>query len=128
MSIENEMHLMSETIQQHREMIRKTAFYMKFFAFYNIICGAVVCLGIISAIIGIPMIIMGLRFKESAEDFEELADTGNMNALLSALNNQGRSMKIQMILIIISLAILVLYIIAIIFLIASGLINPNQFE
>ncbi|HLA63497.1 MAG TPA: DUF5362 family protein, partial [Rhodothermales bacterium] len=54
---------------------------MRFVGIMTVIFGAFSCLGIITAIIGVPVIIMGLRLRESADQFERWARAGDEASL-----------------------------------------------
>jgi hypothetical protein len=91
---------------------------MQFVGIFYIIIGALQCLSIIGAIIGIPLIICGLRLRESADSFKGYLTTNDSGLLENALERQSRFFFIQKILLIISIVIFVLYII---FLIVFGI-------
>jgi len=95
---------------------------MRFVGIFTLIYGAFTCLGIITAIVGVPVIIMGLRLREAAEQFERYARSGDSNALSAALERQASYFKIQKIFLLIALGFMVLYFIVIFFVIgAAGL-------
>jgi hypothetical protein len=100
---------------------------MRFVGIFTLIYGAFTCLGIITAVIGVPVIIMGLRLREAAEQFERYARSGDGNALASALERQASYFRIQKIFLLIALAFMVLYFLVIFFVIGtaglSGLSN-----
>ena len=87
---------------------------MQFVGIFYIIIGALQCLSIIGAIIGIPLIICGLRLRESADSFRGYLTTNDTGMLENALERQSRFFFIQKVLLIISIVIFVLYIIFII--------------
>ena len=84
---------------------------MRFVGIATIVYGALTCLGVITAIVGVPLIIMGLRLREAAEEFERYARAGDEGALGTALEKQGSYFYIQKIFILISLAFMVLYVV-----------------
>jgi hypothetical protein len=94
--------------------------YMRFVGIITIIGGAISCLGIITAIIGIPVIFMGVRMREAAVNFEKYAASGDFNDLSNAIERQRRFFFIQFVLTIIGIVIWVIYIIVIIGILASG--------
>jgi amino acid transporter len=103
------------------ETLRRLAGDMTFIAWYYIITGALICLSIIGAIIGVPQLISGLRLKDSAEELSRYAYDPNTQLLEQALNLQQKFFFIQKILVIVSLAFAVLYFFFIIaFIGASG--------
>ncbi|MCX8010604.1 MAG: DUF5362 domain-containing protein [Ignavibacteria bacterium] len=97
---------------------------MRFVGMFYIIFGALYCITIIGAIIGIPLIISGLRLRESAESFQLYLNSNETNFLESALERQGRFFFIQKVLMIIALVLLVLYII---FILVVGVTLFNTF-
>lgn len=103
------------------EMVKKMAADMKFNGIFVIIYGALVCLSIIGAVIGIPLIFAGLRLNEASDLFKTYLNSGDFTSLSNALERQGRYFFINKVLIIISLILLALYIVLIIVLISSGL-------
>ncbi|MBN1301493.1 MAG: DUF5362 domain-containing protein [Melioribacteraceae bacterium] len=84
---------------------------MKFVGLFTIIYGALSCLSIIGAVIGIPLIIAGLRLREAAEEYTIFQSISDNNALKRAFEKQQKYFNILKILIIVGLALLVLYII-----------------
>lgn len=97
-----------------RITVNKMTGDMQFVGIFYIIIGALQCLSIIGAIIGIPLIICGLRLRESADSFRGYLTTNDSGMLENALERQGRFFFIQKVLLIISIVIFVLYIIFII--------------
>jgi Family of unknown function (DUF5362) len=91
---------------------------MQFVGIFYIIIGALQCLSIVGAIIGIPLIICGLRLRESADSFRGYLTTNDSAMLESALEREGKFFFIQKVLLIISIVVFVLYII---FLIVFGI-------
>jgi hypothetical protein len=108
--------LMSSTVP-------KMAKYMKFIGLLQIIGGALYCITIIGAIIGIPVIYMGVRLREAAEAFKKFLASDSKQDLCQAVERQTRSFYIQYVLAIISLVLLGIYIIVIIAMLASGAFN-----
>lgn len=103
------------------EMVKKMAADMKFNGVFTIIYGALNCLTIIGAIIGVPMIFAGLRLNEASDLFKAYLNSGDFVSLSNALERQGRYFFINKVLIIIALVFIALYIIVIIILISSGI-------
>ena len=97
-----------------RITVNKMTGDMQFVGIFYIIIGALQCLSIIGAIIGIPLIICGLRLRESADSFRGYLTTNDTGMLENALERQSRFFFIQKVLLIISIVIFVLYIILII--------------
>lgn len=86
---------------------------MKFVGIFTIIYGAIMCLSIIGALIGIPLIIAGLRIRESADEYNLFQASNDKNALRRAFEKQSKYFRIQKILIIVGLVLFALYIIGI---------------
>lgn len=90
--------------------VNKMAGDMNFVGIFYIIIGAVECLTIIGAIVGIPLIICGLRLRESADSFKMYLSSGDSFILERALERESRFFFIQKIFLIISIVLFVLYI------------------
>ncbi len=90
--------------------VNKMAGDMNFVGMFYIIIGALECLTIIGAIVGIPLIISGLRLRESSDSFRMYLNAGDSSMLERALERESRFFYIQKIFIIISIALFVLYI------------------
>jgi len=97
---------------------------MRFVGIFYIIMGALNCLSIIGAIIGIPYIICGLRLRESADAYNSYLGSNDVNLLERAFERQGSFFFIQKVLMIIGIVIAVL---AIIFFIAFGAMIVSSF-
>ena len=100
--------------------VPKMAQYMKFIGIIQIIGGALYCLTIIGALIGVPVIYMGIRLREAADGFKKYIASDSKEDLSYAIDRQTRSFLIQFILMIISLAFLGIYLIVIIGILAAG--------
>ncbi len=99
---------------------------MKFVGIFTIIMGALNCIIIIGAIFGVPMILIGLRYKEAAEDYERYLMTNDYSMIFNGFEKQRRAFFIQKVLIIIMLVLFALEIVFISYLISSGdLFNGN---
>ena len=94
---------------------------MKFVGMFVIIYGALICLTIIGALIGVPLIFAGLRMREAAEQFTYFRMTNEPASMRSGFELQGRSLHIFKILIIIALVFTVIYIIFLAIFISSFL-------
>ncbi len=106
-------------------VVSKMAGDMKFVGIFYIIIGAIECLTIIGAIVGIPLIICGLRLRESADSFNGYLVSGDSFMLERALERESRFFFIQKVFLIISIVIFVLYIV---FLIVFGLSFLSNFQ
>ena len=106
--------------KQFRDNVAKMTVYMRFIGILTIIFGALYCIFIITAIIGIPAIFMGVRMREAANNFQKYSSSGNFQDLSNAIERQKRFFFIQYVLAIIGLVLMVIYIIVIIAMIGSG--------
>ena len=97
---------------------------MKWTAILLIIIGALTCIGIVTALIGVPMIIAGLRMNEAARAFQDYSQSQDQNALAYAIEHQGKSFAILKILVIVYI---ILSIISIIFTFAVFIPNMSDF-
>ena len=109
------------SIPMLRTTVSKLSADMRFVGIFFIIVGALYSITIIGAILGIPLIISGLRLRESSDSFSSFLLSSDNNMLERALERQSRFFFIQKIFIIITLVVMVLYIIAIIVLIIAVL-------
>ncbi|MFA7227860.1 MAG: DUF5362 domain-containing protein [Melioribacteraceae bacterium] len=102
---------------------------MRFVGMFAIIYGAFTCLSIIGAVIGVPVIFIGLRIREAADHFSIFKLSNDAAALRMGFELQGKYFRILKILIIIQI---VLIVVAIIFVIAffsffmSGLMQSSM--
>jgi hypothetical protein len=102
---------------------------MKFVGIFQIILGALSCLSIFGAITGIPMLISGIRARESADAFENYQRHSDPNWLASAFRGQAAYFKMQKIVAIVTIVLVVLMIVfyaAIIgFVVHNGIRRPQ---
>jgi len=94
--------------------INKMSGDMRFVGIFYIIMGALYCLSIVGAIIGIPFIICGLRLRESADAYNGYISSTDTNLLERAMERQSKFFFIQKVLMIIALVMLIFYVIMII--------------
>ncbi len=94
---------------------------MRFVGLFVIIYGVLNCLTIIGALIGVPLILAGLRMREASDQFHYFRMTNDPAAMRSGFELQGRFFRIFKILIIVALVLTVLYIIFIIVFLSSFL-------
>ena len=99
-------------------IVNKMTGDMSFVGIFYIIIGAIECLTIIGAVIGIPFIICGLRLRESADSFKMYLNSGDSIMLERALERESSFFFIQKVLLIISIVIFALYVV---FMIVFGL-------
>jgi hypothetical protein len=96
-------------------MVTKLNGDMRFVGIFSIIYGALVCLSIIGAIVGVPLIIGGIRLREAADSFEVYLRSSDFSALEKGLERQSRYFFIQKVFLIVALVITGLYILFMIF-------------
>ncbi|MCX6175271.1 MAG: DUF5362 domain-containing protein [Ignavibacteriales bacterium] len=101
---------------------------MRFVGMFTIIYGTINCLTIIGAIIGVPMIFIGIRIREAADQFLIFKTTNNAAALRLGFESQGKYFRIVKILIIIQLVLIVLSIIAVILFMSFFLSSLMQYS
>jgi len=75
---------------------------MKFVGMAQIVYGILCCLGIVYAIIGIPLIYMGIRAREASQRFEAYAVSKNSSDLHNGFERLGRMFRIIKIMMIVS--------------------------
>jgi len=95
-------------MEQSEFVVKKMANDMRFVGLFTIIYGAFSCLSIIGAIIGVPLIIAGLRLRESADAFVLWLTNKEEGKLTQGFDLQGKYFFIQKIIIIVGLIIMVL--------------------
>lgn len=101
---------------------------MRFAGMFTIIYGAINCLTIIGALIGVPMIFIGMRIREAADQFSIFKTTNNSAALRLGFELQGKYFRIIKILIIIQVVLIVLSIIIVILFMSFFLSSLMQFS
>ena len=102
-------------------MFTKMTSDMKFLGMFYIIYGVFVSLSIVGAIIGIPLLISGLRLRSAADELNTFRSTNDSNYLRHGFELQGRFFNIQKIIIIVGIVIAVLYFIGIILFLGSAI-------
>ncbi len=94
---------------------------MRFVGMFSIIYGAIISLSIFGAVIGIPIIIVGLKMREAADQFAIFKTTNDAVAMRSGFELQGKFFKIIKILIIVSLVMMLISIVAMIAFVSAGI-------
>lgn len=90
----------------------------------SIISGAMISLGIITAVIGVPYIMAGLKLFSSGSLFAQTAKEGQGEQLKSALGDLAKAMKLWLITM---AGIIVFYIIFFIVMISFGAFSNSNF-
>jgi len=102
---------------------------MKFIGIITIISGVLNCLTVLGLPVGIPMIFMGTRLRESADFFMHYGMTNDQDFLLRAFEKQYRYFNIQKILFIISIIFFIIIMIVYVVLILAFIsYNPEIFS
>lgn len=91
--------------------LQKTKGQMNFVGIMAIIFGAISCLSIFGAIVGIPLILAGLRAKDSAEKLGHFLENKEIGDLKNAITLVGKYFEMKKLFYIISLILTVLTII-----------------
>lgn len=107
--------------------VQKMARDMRFFAIFYLIYGALMCLTIIGAIIGIPMIIYHLKLKDAADQYEDFLQRKDFFSMQKAFENQRKFFFFHKILIILGILFFVTYILFFIF-IGTSMMMPDSSE
>lgn len=111
---------------QIEDQVDKMARDMKFFSVVYILQGALLCLTIVGAIIGIPMIIYHLKLNDSASSYRKFAQSSDFYHLTKAFENQRKFFFFYKVLIIVMIVVFLLYIIAITYLLSLGIMSMPQ--
>ena len=98
---------------------------MRFVGMFQIIIGAFSCISIIGAVVGVPMLISGLRAREAADAFAGYQQSRDPGLLARAFQGQAGYFKMQKIYAIVTICLIVLcaifYAAIIAFVVKSGL-------
>ena len=101
-------------------IIPKTTRDMRFVGWFYIIYGALTSLTIIGAIVGVPLLISGLRLREAADEFDVYLRNHDFDAIVRGLERQGRFLFLQKVFAILTIVFLVLYILFMAVAISTG--------
>ena len=106
---------------QFQTLFNKMTGDMRFVGIFVIIVGALNCLSIFGAVIGVPMIFVGIRMREAADHFDIFKNTNDVKSLRMGFEQQSKLMNIIKIIVIIYLVLIVLVIFLFILGVFSGL-------
>ncbi|HHW32413.1 MAG TPA: DUF5362 domain-containing protein [Clostridiaceae bacterium] len=81
------------TIPLNMADIKSLVKWATFKAIIDIITGAITCFGIITAVIGIPQIIAGIKLLNAADELNRYISVRNTNHIAMALYNMNRFFK-----------------------------------
>ncbi len=98
-------------------MIDSLSGWMKFMGIYTIIMGAISCIGIITAALGVPLIFSGIALNKGSDNIKNYKQSNNPHVLNEVFTSLNKYFKIQGILTIVGIVLSVIYFIFIIFLI-----------
>ncbi len=101
-------------------MLDKMRGDMNFVAIVSIIFGAFVCLGIISAVVGVPLIIAGLRLKDAANGLETYLTSRDRMSFQRAFEMKAKYFNMMKIYYLISIVFVALYFVFVILMLAFG--------
>lgn len=101
-------------------MLDKMRGDMNFVAIVSIIFGAFACLGIISAVVGIPLIIAGLRLKDAAGGLETYLGSRDQMSLQRVFEMKSKYFNMMKIYYLISIIFMALYFVFIILMMVIG--------
>ncbi len=104
----------------YNSIVNSLSGWMKFLGIYTIVIGAITCIGIISAAIGVPLIFAGISLTNASKAIKEYADFNNPNVLYNLFTYLKKYFKIQGIMVIVSLALTFVYIVIILVVFALG--------
>ncbi|MDR8390936.1 DUF5362 domain-containing protein [Aliifodinibius sp. S!AR15-10] len=124
-TLSNVSFLKNGQIEEH---VDKMAGDMKFFSIFYIIQGVLLCLTIIGAIIGIPMIIYHIKLHQSARSYRNFVKSNDFFHLNKAFENQRKFFFFYKVLLIVMVVVILLYIIVAIYLLSLGIMSmPKNF-
>jgi len=89
--------------------------WMKFMGIYTIVIGAITCIGIITAALGVPMIFAGIALTKSSKSIKTYKQYNSPFILNELFTSMNKYFKIQGILVIVGIVISVFYFASILF-------------
>jgi len=117
----NEIPNQQQPLSVFGTMFTRMTSDMKFLGMFYIIYGVLSSLTIIGAIIGIPLLISGLRLRSAADELNTFHSSNDSNYLRRGLELQGKFFNIHKIMVLVGLVIFVLYIVVIFFFLGSAI-------
>jgi hypothetical protein len=103
------------TLEKWRRPVSELADNMSFVGWFAIIAGALNCLTIVGALVGVPYIFIGVRLNDAVKELREHLRGGDKEAVYRAMERQNRAFFIAKVLIIIGIVLFALYILFLIF-------------
>ena len=101
-------------------VVRDMSRDMKFVGIFSIIFGALECITIVGALIGVPLIFAGIRLREAADSFLGFLNSNDAAALEYGFERQKRFFFIYKVLIIVSIVLMIFYFVVIIGIIGTA--------
>lgn len=109
--------------------LKNFAGWATFKAVIDIISGAIVCLGIISAAYGVPRILAGVKLLSAADELKRYISAGSYNRISIVLSDMHKYFKLSGISTIVRICFNILFIIAFIIFIVAGISKfPDLFN
>ena len=102
-----------------KKQLKFIAIMQQIYGVIMIVIGAISCIGILSAIVGIPIILAGVKLFKSGNTFGLAANFDNEQNLIEAIENLHGYWKFSLIALICSILFFIIYMILIIALISS---------
>ena len=106
------------------ETLTKLGRDLRFIGTFHVVYGAIQCLSIIGAVIGIPYILFGLRSRDSGEQFVRYSEMADDVTLVDAHRHLASGAKMLKIACFVTTALLVAHLLFLGFVIVSILNNP----
>lgn len=94
-----------------RDFLQNMSKQMNFVGIMNIILGAIQCLSIIGAILGVPMIIAGLKLRDSVDKFQAYFYDEQLVTFKESINFIGQYFKMTRIYYIINIVLIAIVIV-----------------
>ena len=111
-----------------QSQLRSMSGDMTFLSIFIIIVGALYCITIIGAAMGIPMIFAGIRLKNSAEAFAAYTVSSESASLRTALEHLGKHFRIAKILTLVSIGLMILYFVIMILIVGLAFSGVGSYE
>lgn len=118
---------MSQNYFVLNSMIDSLSGWMKFMGIYTIVIGALSCLGILTAAIGVPLIFAGIALNKGSANLKSYKQYQNPYVLNELFTSLNKYFKIQGILTIVTIVLSIIYIIFLIFVIVFAANSYNEF-
>ena len=101
----------SDTIEVNIPFVSNLVGWATFKAVIEIIFGALSCLGIITAVYGIPQIIAGVKLFKAVDEIKNYMATGELNKIGDAMYGFNKYFKLSGISVIIKIVVMIILII-----------------